>query len=643
MGQGQIVNNTREKINTKIEYAYQEWLYALDAISSPIFLHDKEFRILRCNKAYSKYAGIPYSEIIGRLYYELFPKSDGPLPHCTEALEDPLSEGSEEDVKIDDKLFHSKGFIIKDERGNYLYSLHILEDITEQRQIEQALRESEEKFRMLVESTSDWIWEVDQNGNYTYVSPSVQTLLGYTPEEVLGKSPFDFMPPDEAQRLSSGFKKLVADHTALTTLENTNVCKDGSTKTLETSGLPFFNEQGEFAGYRGIDRDITERKLSEISLSRANRALKTLSSCNMALVRAKHEYELLQTVTNVIVEQAGYNLAAVVYAEENPQKSITLIAGAGLNVKNHEWANNITWDDTPDGQLPVSFAIRTGTTQVCHNIACAIGVKLWKEAALSEGYISNIALPLSNADKTFGALCIYSSEENTFDEEEIRLLEELANDLSYGILNLRTRALHEQHTILLRQSLEQSIQTIAATVEARDPYTAGHQHRVSELATAIAREMQLGDEQVQGIHLAAIIHDLGKIHIPAEILSKPGKLNKIEFMLIQTHPEEGYNILKDVKFPWPIADIILQHHEKIDGTGYPQGLKGDEILLEAKIICIADVVEAMSSHRPYRASLGIEPALEEIRRGRGSWYDASVVDACLKLFHENRFTFSNTR
>lgn len=153
--------------------------------------------------------------------------------------------------------------------------------------------------------------------------------------------------------------------------------------------------------------------------------------------------------------------------------------------------------------------------------------------------------------------------------------------------------------------------------------------------------MQLSEEQVQGIHLAAIIHDLGKIHIPAEILSKPGKLNNIEFMLIKTHPEEGYNILKDVKFPWPIADIILQHHEKLDGSGYPQGLKGDEILLEAKIICVADIVEAMSSHRPYRASLGIEPALEEIRRGRGIWYDASVVDACLKLFHDNRFSFND--
>ena len=221
------------------------------------------------------------------------------------------------------------------------------------------------------------------------------------------------------------------------------------------------------------------------------------------------------------------------------------------------------------------------------------------------------------------------------------LLEELANDLAYGIVTLRTRKEHEQHTVILRQSLEQSIQTIAATVEARDPYTAGHQRRVGELATAIAQEMGLPEDQINGIHLAAIIHDLGKIHVPAEILSKPGKLTDIEFMLIKQHPQDGYDILKDVKFPWPIADMILQHHERLDGSGYPQGLKGDQILLESRILAVADVVEAMSSHRPYRAALGIEPALDEIRRGRGSLYDPAVVDACLKLFEEKRFTFSD--
>jgi HD-GYP domain-containing protein (c-di-GMP phosphodiesterase class II) len=221
------------------------------------------------------------------------------------------------------------------------------------------------------------------------------------------------------------------------------------------------------------------------------------------------------------------------------------------------------------------------------------------------------------------------------------MLEDLANDLAYGIVTLRTRKAHEQHTVILRQSLEQSIQTIAATVEVRDPYTAGHQRRVAELTTAIAQEMGLPEEQVNGLHLAAIVHDLGKIHIPAEILAKPGKINEIEFALIKMHPQKAYDILKDVKFPWPIADMVLQHHERLDGTGYPQGLKGEQILLESRILAVADVVEAMSSHRPYRAALGIEAALGEIKRGRGSVYDPAVVDACLTLFAEKEFTFSD--
>jgi putative nucleotidyltransferase with HDIG domain len=176
-------------------------------------------------------------------------------------------------------------------------------------------------------------------------------------------------------------------------------------------------------------------------------------------------------------------------------------------------------------------------------------------------------------------------------------------------------------------------------VDARDPYTAGHQRRVGELAVAIAREMRLPEEKIHGIRLAAAVHDLGKIHIPAELLAKPGKLTDIEFMLIKTHPQAGYDILKDVDFPWPIADIVRQHHERQDGSGYPQGLKGGQILLEARIMAVADVVETMSSHRPYRAALGIEPALKEIERGRSSVYDPAVAEACLKLFREARFAF----
>ncbi|MDP2771343.1 MAG: response regulator [Giesbergeria sp.] len=205
----------------------------------------------------------------------------------------------------------------------------------------------------------------------------------------------------------------------------------------------------------------------------------------------------------------------------------------------------------------------------------------------------------------------------------------------------------EERTVKLKQSEQQlrtslldSVTALAAMVEMRDPYTAGHQRRVAQLAAAIAQELLLAPEQVEGVHLAAVVHDVGKIRIPAEILSKPGRLTALEFSLIKEHSQNGYEILKSIDFPWPIAQIVLQHHERLDGSGYPQALKSDQIILEARIVAVADVVEAMSSHRPYRAALGIDVALKEIQRGRGTIYDAAVVDACIGLFWQKRFAFS---
>jgi PAS domain S-box-containing protein len=184
----------------------------------------------------------------------------------------------------------------------------------------------------------------------------------------------------------------------------------------------------------------------------------------------------------------------------------------------------------------------------------------------------------------------------------------------------------------LENSMEETIQAIAATIEMRDPYTAGHQRRVAGLAQRIAEGMRLPAEEVHGIYLAASIHDIGKIHIPAEILSFPGKLGEIEYALIKVHVQAGYDILKNIEFPWPVAQMVYQHHEHLDGSGYPRGLKGDEIMLGARILCVADVVESMASYRPYRPGLGTEKALEEIRVNRGRLYDAAVVDVCLELF-----------
>jgi putative nucleotidyltransferase with HDIG domain len=201
----------------------------------------------------------------------------------------------------------------------------------------------------------------------------------------------------------------------------------------------------------------------------------------------------------------------------------------------------------------------------------------------------------------------------------------------------RTRSLVESEK-RLKITLLKSVSALAAMVELRDPYTAGHQQRVAMIANAIARELALPTTQVEGINLAAVVHDIGKISVPSEILSKPGRLSNPEFALIKQHPEMGYEILKEIDFPWPIAETVRQHHERLDGNGYPRGLLGDDILLEARIIAVADTIEAMASHRPYRAGLGIEKALVEIETHYEDHFDRDVVDAALILFRENGFS-----
>lgn len=214
-------------------------------------------------------------------------------------------------------------------------------------------------------------------------------------------------------------------------------------------------------------------------------------------------------------------------------------------------------------------------------------------------------------------------------------LNRLRNNLE-ELVQERTRELVESEK-KLRISLIDSIAAIASMVEFRDPYTAGHQRRVADIAVAIARVLKLPEDQIEGIHLAGVVHDVGKIRVPAEILSKPGRLSEIEYNLIKMHSQTGYDILKHIHFTWPIAQVVLQHHERVDGSGYPQGLKGDDILLEAKIIAVADVVESMVSHRPYRPALGIDAALEEITRKSGVCFEPCVVDACHKVFRELGF------
>jgi len=203
----------------------------------------------------------------------------------------------------------------------------------------------------------------------------------------------------------------------------------------------------------------------------------------------------------------------------------------------------------------------------------------------------------------------------------------------------RTEEELRQTSLRLQRAIEGAINAVALTTEIRDPYTAGHQHRVAKLACSIGRELGLSNEQIEGVRVAGTLHDIGKIYVPAEILSRPGRLRQNEINLVKDHAQVGYDLLSTIEFPWPVAQIVLQHHERVNGSGYPHGLSGDNILIEAKIMSVADVVEAMASHRPYRPALSIEEALLEISQQRGVLYSPEAVDACIKVFTQRGFTF----
>lgn len=239
---------------------------------------------------------------------------------------------------------------------------------------------------------------------------------------------------------------------------------------------------------------------------------------------------------------------------------------------------------------------------------------------------SILCVPLQSKGQRVGVVEVLNKKTSTgFDDYDLELLTLFANHVAIALENAKSYQ-------GIEEIMEQVVTTLSLTTEIRDPYTAGHQRRVAELAVAIARDMGFSDDFLKCLRITGLLHDIGKIIVPAEILSKPGKLSYLEMGLIKTHSQAGCDILKGVKFPWDIATIVLQHHEHLDGSGYPAGLRGEEIMIEARVLAVADAVEAMVSHRPYRAGLGLERALEEISKQRGIRYEAEVVDACLRVF-----------
>ena len=397
--------------------------------------------------------------------------------------------------------------------------------------------------------------------------------------------------------------------------------------------------------YNDLQAEVEVRKEAEKLSHKINLELTMLSDCIHAVVRATDEQSLIQEVCRIIVEVGGYEMSWVGFAEHDMDKSVKPVAWMGNN-KGFLERVKISWDDCDHGRGPTGTAIRTGEPMVNENTYENPNITIWREELIKRGFNSSVALPLVYGEDVLGVLTIYAENTEAFDKSEIDRLMGLANDLAYGICALRTRIERieagkeiELHIDKLQKALSGTINVVASTVEVRDPYTAGHQRRVATLAQAIAEEMGLPDHQIEGIYMAGVVHDLGKIYVPAEILSKPSGLNDIELNLFRTHSQVGYDLLKTIDFPWPIAQIVYQHHERLNGSGYPRGLSSEQILIEAKIICVADVVEAMASHRPYRPARGVETALEHIQEESGNLYDSQAVNSCLQLFSEKGFQF----
>lgn len=483
----------------------------------------------------------------------------------------------------------------------------------------------------IIESIPIRVFWKDREGYYLGCNSRFAQDSGFRkPSDLIGKNDADMVWKDQADLYRADDRKVMESNTAKLNYEEPQTTPDGKQIWLRTSKVPLQNAHGDVIGILGIYEEITDLKQAEAAQKRLNRALRLLGACNSALIHVDSERRLLTKICRLAVDVGGYRMAWVGFAEHDDEKSVRPVAEYGFE-QGYLEAASITWADTERGRGPTGTCIRTGITQVNQNFQTNPLMAPWRKQALQRDYRSSIALPMKSGEKTYGSLAIYAIEPDAFASDEVKLLEELANDLAYGIATLRTRAELDQSRKKIIDSLEGVIQVIAATVESRDPYTAGHQRRVAELSASIAREMALPEDRIHGLRLAAMIHDLGKIHIPAEILSKPVELSAIELEMVKSHCKTGYDILKDMQFPWPIADMVLQHHERMDGSGYPQGLHGDQILLEARILGVADVVEAMESDRPYRPALGIEAALDEIKSYRGTKYDAEVVDACIKV------------
>jgi len=523
-----------------------------------------------------------------------------------------------------------------------------LNDITEHEQIEGKYPSFTKD---ILDASPVGIFILDSDFKVVWINNTIESYFGLQREKIIGEDKKQlikkniqhiFEDPNEFIR------KVFATYDNNTYIENfeCHVLPDGkrNERWLEHWSQPI--KSGLYAGGR-IEHyyDITERKQAEEGTRQKTEDLALINALNDAVNRGGSLPEILQLLAREIRRIFScYGAAGYFLSEDREYLTMQIFTLPPAMMGRVE---KLIGMRIPAINIPVKAgslyrkALQEGKPQLINDpktiqglIAEFIENKILKKLVPKIYSIldarSVINVPLISKGETIGLLGVYRKK--PFTEVNLKRFETISGQLT----SIIERKQAEER---LKKTMDAAIDTMSRIIEAKDPYTSGHQHRVCQLAVPLARELGLSPDKIEGIRIASLIHDIGKIGLPAEILSKPTKLADIEFSLIKGHSQTGYDILRSIDFFYPIAQIVLQHHERLNGSGYPNNLKGDKILLEARILGVADVVEAMSSHRPYRPALGIDKALEEISKNKTILYDPKVVDKCLALFKEKGFKF----
>ncbi|HET8869867.1 MAG TPA: HD domain-containing phosphohydrolase [Aquabacterium sp.] len=359
---------------------------------------------------------------------------------------------------------------------------------------------------------------------------------------------------------------------------------------------------------------------------------------------AQSERELLRAACDGITADPRFPLAWIGLVQHDAQHSLVVAAKGGRAI-GHLDSLSMRWSDGPESLGLAARAIQLKQVQVENRIQLYASDHSLAASAIDHDLRAVVAIPLIHQGRVLGVMAVYSEQTDAFDPIEISLFEQLGAGVALALSEFQTRQSYLNEAIQraassnqLERVLEQMIVTLSGALAERDPYTEGHQRRVAEMSVQIAQHMGLGDERCHVLYLAGIVHDIGKIRVPIGLLTKPTPLRREEMAVIQQHAQATIDILGGVDWPWPLTEIAGQHHERLDGSGYPRGLKGGEILLEARILAVADILESMTSPRPYRPAVGLEAALRVLRQERGTRLDPDVVDAALSLFEEGEST-----